>query len=76
MSEQLKLMDVEGGDVIGCWNCKHANIDGDRPTEWRPGTHYKAGCDAPQRTTPGAIANVYMTEERTDLPTCDWHIAI
>lgn len=61
---------------IGCWNCRYANIDGDRPTEGVPGTRYRTGCHAPQRSTPGAIGTAVMVEANIDLPVCQWHEAL
>jgi len=57
----------------GYWNCRHANIEGQRPRKWVPGTEYLAGCNAPHRDYPGVVTTVRMTEENSDLPICQWH---
>ena len=28
----------------GCWDCKHAEVEGDRPTAFKPGTTYRTRC--------------------------------
>lgn len=56
----------------GCWNCQFAEIVGKRPKNWKPGTHYKAACKAPQRRATHGISSIWMTEERPDLPMCEW----
>ena len=62
--------------AIGCWNCQWAIIDGHRPSRWQLNTEYRAGCDCPDRTGAGAIANISMTEERPDLSVCKLHVLV
>ncbi len=82
MYEQQSLFDAQNSGQVesvvitpaGCWNCCHATIpeDKERPIEYRPGTLYWAGCASP-RNPDHATGSRVMTEERPELPMCEWY---
>lgn len=44
----------------GCWDCWHAEIEGDRPTGYTPGTTYRVRCPLQA----GAMATSTMSADR------------
>lgn len=72
----IESMSHKSVDPSGCFNCRFNELKGKAPAEWVPGTRYKYSCVAPEREYPSAVSTSFMTEERPDLPICQWWVGV